>query len=74
MDGQDAHDVFVAKRQGVVKVDWVPIAAIAIPAQDRILHKWNVEGLQRLGLDKDKIEAALKNGADGGVVWATSSS
>ena len=63
---------FVAKRQGVVKVDWVPVAAIAVPNPEQIIHKWNPEGLEKLGLDKSKVEAAFKSGADGRVVWASS--
>ena len=65
------HEVFAAKRQGVVKVDWVPIACLALPNSSDIKFKWNLAELQKHSLDKDILAQEFSDGGRGSVQWSS---
>jgi hypothetical protein len=71
----DPKTVFARKRDGVVTLDFVPLASILVPSPNEHSLRWNTELLQTSGLNKEDIIQQFKAGnksADG-VKWSSSS-
>jgi len=65
------HEVFAAKRQGLVKVDWVPVGCLALPNATDVNFKWNLPELQKHSLDKEALVREFADGGKGNVQWSS---
>ena len=57
---EDPKTVFARKREGIVTLDFVPLASILVPSPNECSLRWNTELVQSTGFDKDALALLFK--------------
>ena len=56
------RNLFAKKAEGVITLDFVPLARLFAPDAENYEIKWNASAIATNGLDRDKLNNVLRDG------------
>ncbi len=65
--------MFASKRDGIVKFQWQPLAAVELPNSSEVTLKWNTAVLEQARIDKNSVSQEFESAAKGGanIQWSS---